>query len=142
MARVDAVRDILLQLGVEGEIFNVMYDSSRNLLTVPVTRPGREATVKIWPAEQRAEVSWARPSILQAATWLHKMPGPHLVAIRGNWPLTRVWRWLTDASVYMLLFLSASGVYLWTVLRAERKAGLALLGLGMLSFAGLIYAMV
>ncbi len=38
--------------------------------------------------------------------------------------LTRLWSWLADATVYLILFLSATGIYLWSVIRAERKAGL------------------
>jgi hypothetical protein len=52
-----------------------------------------------------------------------------------------VWRWLADSSAYLLFFISVSGIYLWWVILAERKAGLLLLGAGALSFMGIIYAM-
>ena len=77
-----------------------------------------------------------------ATVLLHKMPGPHNVAIRGNTTFMQVWRWLADATVYLLMFLSVSGVYLWAVLRSERRVGLALLAAGALSFAGLVYAVI
>jgi hypothetical protein len=67
---------------------------------------------------------------------------PHNAAVRGNWVYTRLWSWLTDATVYMLLLISVTGVYLWAVLKAERRIGLVLLGAGALSFAGAIYAIV
>jgi hypothetical protein len=70
------------------------------------------------------------------------MPGPHNANIRGNWPFTRLWGWLADTTVYLLLFLSATGVYLWTALRAERRAGLVVLGAGALSFAVIVAALV
>jgi hypothetical protein len=41
----------------------------------------------------------------------------------------------------VLLFLSLSGIYLWTVLRAERTVGLVLIGLGAMSFFGIVYAL-
>lgn len=65
---------------------------------------------------------------------LHKSPGPHLADMRMNWVYMRIWRWLADATVYLLLFVSASGIYLWHVIRAERRAGLVLLAAGAISF--------
>ena len=72
---------------------------------------------------------------------LHKMPGQHLANLRGNWVYMRLWRWLADATVYLVLFLSISGIYLWAVLRAERRIGLMLLAAGACSFFGLLYAL-
>jgi hypothetical protein len=54
----------------------------------------------------------------------------------------RIWRWLADGTVYLVLFLSISGVYLWAVLRAERRIGLALIAAGAVSFFGSVYALV
>ena len=73
---------------------------------------------------------------------MHRSPGPHNAAIRANWFWTRAWRGLADATVYLVLFLSVSGIYLWAVLRSERKVGLMLLAAGALSFGGIIYAVV
>jgi hypothetical protein len=69
-----------------------------------------------------------------AVVYLHKMPGPHNVAVRGNWVLTRIWAWLADATVALLLFVTASGIYLWLMLRGELQTGLVLLAGGALSF--------
>ncbi len=41
---------------------------------------------------------------------------------------------LVDTTVYLLLFITISGVYMWAVIKAERKIGLVLLGAGSLSF--------
>jgi hypothetical protein len=54
----------------------------------------------------------------------------------------RVWRWLADATVYLVIFITASGIYLWTVLRSERRTGIALLVAGAVSFFGVVYALV
>ncbi len=40
------------------------------------------------------------------------------------------------------LFLTATGIYLWTILKAERRVGLIFLGSGMLSFVLIVVAMV
>jgi hypothetical protein len=49
---------------------------------------------------------------------------------------------MADATVYLVLFISFSGIYLWYVLRAERAVGLLLLGAGALSFFGMAYALI
>ncbi len=77
----------------------------------------------------------------ESISYLHKMPGPHNVAIRGNWIGTQAWRVLADATIYLLLFISLSGVYLWWAIKAERRIGLALLSVGGVTFFGLIFAM-
>ena len=81
-----------------------------------------------------------RQSIGDALVYLHKMPGPHNVEVRGNSGLIRAWRILTDATAYVLLFITLSGIYLWTALRAERRIGVALLFAGAATFGGLVYA--
>jgi hypothetical protein len=48
---------------------------------------------------------------------------------------------MADATVYLILFISVSGVYLWYVLRAERSVGFILLFAGALSFFGMAYAL-
>ena len=58
-----------------------------------------------------------------------------------NWVYMKAWRWLSDATAYLILFLSVSGIYLWYVLKAERRVGFLLLGAGALSFFGLAYAL-
>ena len=88
------------------------------------------------------ELEQRETGIWDAMVYLHKMPGPHNVSVRGNWIMTRIWGWLADWTVYLLLFVTASGVYLWTVLKAERKAGLIFLGTGVLSFFGIISAII
>ena len=62
--------------------------------------------------------------------------------VRGNWMGTQIWRWLADTTIYLLLFISISGVYMWWAIKAERKIGAALLTAGTLTFAGLVYAIV
>jgi hypothetical protein len=92
--------------------------------------------------EARSAVITERVTGVWGATvFLHKMPGPHNVMMRGNWIYTRIWKWFADATVYLMLFISLSGIYLWAVLRAERRIGLALLAGGAFSFFGLVYAL-
>ena len=88
-----------------------------------------------------ATVSKRNTGIWDAMVFLHKMPGPHNANIRVNSFYMRLWKWFADAAAYLLLFIITSGIYLWAVLRAERRIGLALLAAGAFSFFGVVYAL-
>jgi hypothetical protein len=139
---VNRAREILAQLPVTGEIGFLRYNRAERHLLFPVSRPGLEATVDVDLDAQSASVSARRTGIWEAMAFLHKMPGPHNVAIRGNWPVLRVWTWFADATIYLTLFISLSGIYLWYALKAERAIGLTLLAAGAVTLCGLIYAVV
>jgi hypothetical protein len=140
-ARVDAVRGVLDRLGVAGEVGFIRHVPREHRLIVPVSVPGRETTVDLDYQSHTAKVAEEDTGLAGAFVYLHKSPGPHLAAIRGNWIMARAWRWLADATVYLVLFISVSGIYLWTALRAERTAGLVLIAAGALSFFGIVYAL-
>jgi hypothetical protein len=135
-------RMLLPQVEVDGEVGFTNYNRRNGHFVFPLTTPGWEARVDVDVAARSATVSRRETSTWEAFAYLHKMPGPHNVDIRGNWVWTRVWRWFADGTVYLLLFVSLSGIYLWTVLKGERRIGLTLLTAGAASFAGLIYAVI
>jgi hypothetical protein len=130
------------QIGVAGEIDYVNRDAEEQRLSFPIHGPGRRASVSVDLRTGLAQVEERETGVWDGLVWLHKMPGPHNAAIRGNWAITQAWRWFADATAYLLLFLSASGVYLWSVIRAERRAGLLFLGGGALTFLLLLFAIV
>src|ERR1041385_5620457 len=111
-------------------------------LVIPVTIPGRETTVSISIANREATIVTREAGLAAALVTLHKSPGQHGPDIRMNWFYMKVWRWVADATVYLILFISVSGVYLWYMLRAERKVGFILLFAGALSFFGMAYALI
>jgi hypothetical protein len=139
-ARVDALRSVLDQLGIRGEIDFVRHVPNEQRLIVPVRLPDRDTVVMLDYEQRTATVLSTRHSVGEALVYLHKMPGPHNADLRGNSGLVRAWGILADATAYLLLFLTLSGVYLWAVLKAERKIGLVLIVAGALSFFGLAYA--
>jgi hypothetical protein len=130
------------QIGVRGEIGFVSRKPGSPRLSFPIQTPGRTTRVQVDLSAGRATLEQRESGAWDAMIYLHKMPGPHNANIRGNWLFTRLWGWLADTTVYALLFLSASGVYLWTALRADRRTGLLLLGAGVLTFALLVLAVV
>jgi hypothetical protein len=139
--RVEALRRLLDQFGIHGEIGFVQYSPKEHRMRIPVAVPGRETEVDLDLAARSASVTQTDTGTLDGLVLLHKSPGPHLAEIRMNWVPLRVWRWFADGTVYLLFFLTLSGIYLWLVLRAERRAGIALLAAGTLSFIGIVYAL-
>lgn len=140
--RLQLVSDVLSQIGVVGEIQFVRSIPDEGRIVVPVMKPGVETTVDLNLVEGKAEITERHTGLWGALSYLHRSPGPHNASIRGNWFWTRVWRWLADGTVYLTLFLSLGGIYLWIALQAERRVGLALITVGALSFGGIVYAVV
>ena len=138
---VDLARKIVDQVGVTGEIGFVRYLGKERRLVIPVSRPGVETVVDVDVSKRTAVVSRRITSVMESIAYLHKSPGPHNAVLRGNWFWTRVWRWLTDGTVYLLLFSSVSGLYLWFTIRAERRVGLVLLGAGAMTFVAFLYGL-
>jgi hypothetical protein len=138
---IDALRPALEKAGVRGEIGFVRHLVKEETFIIPVTIPGRETTVSLNIAGGEATIATRETGLADALVTLHKSPGPHGPAVRMNWFFMRAWRWMADATVYLVLFISLSGIYLWYVLRAERAVGVVLIFAGALSFFGMAYAL-
>ena len=139
---IDALKPTLEKAGVRGEVGFVRHMVKEEKLIVPVTIPGRETTVSISIANREATIVTRERGLADALVTLHKSPGQHGPNIRMNWFYMRAWRWMADATVYLVLFISVSGIYLWYVLRAERSVGFILLLAGALTFFGMAYALI
>jgi hypothetical protein len=138
---IDALKPVLEKAEVRGEVGFVRHMVKEEQLIIPVTIPGRQTTVTISIASREATIVTRETGLADAMAILHRSPGEHAPAIRMNWFYMRAWRWLADTTAYLILFISVSGIYLWYVLRAERKVGFVLLFAGALSFFGLAYAL-
>jgi hypothetical protein len=138
--QVNAIHDVLDRLGIRGEAGFVRRVPKQHRLILPLLVPGRETVVDLNVETRSVSVSEHITGTADALVYLHRMPGQHNQNIRGNSPFMRLWRWFADAVVYLVMFISASGVYLWTVLRAERRVGIVLLAAGAFSFFGIVYA--
>ena len=108
----------------------------------PVSIAGRESAIDVDLDARSATVIRRRMNLWESLAYLHKMPGPHNVAIRGNWVGIELWRWLADATIYLLLFISITGVYLWWAINAERRIGLTLLTAGVVTLVAAVYVIV
>jgi hypothetical protein len=138
---IDALKPALEKAGVRGEVGFVQHLVKEQKLIIPVSIPGRETTVSISIASGEATIVTRETGLTDALLTLHKSPGQQGPGIRMNWFYMRAWRWMADATVYLVLFISVSGIYLWYVLRAERSVGYILLLAGALSFFAMAYAL-
>ena len=119
---------ILSQLGITGEIDWITKTDST--FSIPVYKPGLLQLVSLNTRTGVVLITRHDQGIFNGMTYLHVMPGPHNARLRGNSMFMKVWREVTDVFVYFILFVSASGVFLWYFLRPERTLGIYSLGLG------------
>ncbi len=138
---IEALQPALRAAGVPGEVGFIQHNVAGKTLIIPVTIPGRETTLTIQLTTGDGTVVTREKGFANALVTLHRSPGPHGPGIRMNWVYMQVWRWLADATVYLILFITLSGVYLWYVLRAERLIGYILLSAGALCFFAMTYAL-
>lgn len=141
-AAIALAREILPQVRIDGEVGSTRFVRATRHFILQVSKPGLEATVDVDVDGGAATVSRRATGVLEALAYLHKMPGPHNANIRGNWIWMRIWGWFADATIYLTLFISLSGLFLWAVLKAERRIGLTLLTAGAVSFFGILYAVI
>lgn len=137
---VDALKPILGRLNVRGEIGFVQKNVPEETLLIPISIPGRAISVRLHLGRREAIIVTRETGLADALMTLHKSPGGHGPDIRMNWFAMKAWRWFADATVYLTLFITISGLYLWVMLRAERRVGLILLFTGTVTFFGIAYA--
>ncbi len=127
---------IIRKLNINGEIdFISKKDSS---ISFPVNKPGLRTFITVNTTNDSVLITQKYEGTLRSTAYLHSMPGPHNVSIRGNSAFLKIWRILADGVIYILLFLTASGVFLWYTLKAERVIGMYALALGVLFFVGIL----
>lgn len=129
------------ELGLAGDLGFVNLNRESGRLTFPLDRPGEEIRVTANLYSGDVDVEVRNRGVWRAMIFLHEMPGSHLVAIRGNWIYIVFWGWRADATAYMIFFLTATGIWMWAVLKAERKGGLLFLGVGTLFFVSVVTLM-
>ena len=127
-------------MNVTGEVGFVRYRPKENQLRIPVLKPGQRVIIDVDLETRTATIDRRYMDIWQRLLALHRTPGPHNSKFPPNWIVTNIWSILADVSVYLILFVTASGVYLWSLIKAERKIGLVLLGSGALSFILIVFA--
>ena len=121
-------KSVLQQLGITGEIDWISRTDST--FSFPVKRPGQNKRISINTKTGVVLITGHDEGILKGTAYLHMMPGQHNARMRGNSFFMKAWRVATDVFVYFVLFVSATGVFMWYFLRPERNLGIYSLGFG------------
>ncbi len=131
------VESVLAQLDLTGEV--VGRGQVRNgKTTIRVAKPGNAKIINVDVESQEAVISDRVFGLMDTLRYLHLNPGPHK---SPSWIFSRMWGWVADSTVYITLFLTVTGIYLWSVLRSEQKAGLIALGSGAFAFVTILYSL-
>ena len=125
-------RNILSQLHIDGEVDWI--SKSDSIILFPVNKPGASLRVTVNIHTGESAIVKKSEGLLNGMGYLHSMPGPHNAMLRGNSFFMKTWRATADGLVYLVLFVSSSGIFLWYFLRPERKFGLYSFGVGAVLF--------
>jgi hypothetical protein len=138
VADTELAESVLAQLHLSGETFARRLPN-QNRLQMAVARPADNHLVRVDLDSGAVEIERRVRDLKGVLIYLHLNPGPHKVE-GVNWIFSKLWGWSVDAVVCLVLFLTLSGIYLWYMIRAERKVGLAIFAGGAVLFTVLTAA--
>ena len=130
-------RNVMSLLNISGEVSWVSERDER--MFIDVNKPGLKTTIKVDLKTDSVYINKTKEGSFRAMNYLHMMPGQHNAHLRGNSFFMKVWRVLSDAVVYLILFLTSSGIFLWVFHKKERKNGLIALVGGALLFVIILF---
>jgi hypothetical protein len=127
-------RQILRQLGIEGEILWTTTRADANQFDFQVRRPGHFFFIKADLAKKRVAVRQSDVNLWGVMKVLHTFTGVQMDDPRNNrdWALTTMWAFSMDAVATGLIFMVLSSLYMWFELPRKRLPGAVVLGLGSL----------
>ncbi len=134
----DQARDIMRQLGIEGDILWTTTRTDPGLLDFQVRRPGHFFFIKAnWTrgTQGSATVRHAEVNLWGIMKFLHVFSGNVADDTRNHrdWTLTCLWAYSMDAVAAGLIFMVLSSVYMWLQLPQKRRTGGIVLALGCVS---------
>jgi hypothetical protein len=135
--RLAQARDLMQQLGIDGEIQWPNVPPSDGILTFQVSRPGRIVEVQADLRSARATLHSNELNAWGVIHMLHTFTGERTTdsANRRDWWLTTVWAWSMDAVAAGLVLMVFGSYVMWYRLKAKRRGGLVALALGVLTCA-------
>ena len=127
-------REIMRQLGIEGEILWTTTRKDPNQFELQARRPGHFFFLKADLARQRVTVRHSAVNSWGVMKALHVFSGVSLDDPRQSrdWALTTVWAYSMDAVAAGIIFMVLSSLYMWWELPQKRILGAVALGLGAL----------
>ena len=142
-ADIAVAADLMAQLGIVGEVEETKRTAHGERFDFQVVRPG-----KVFRVEARLDSAHARVTEIRLNPWgvldaLHKFTGVRMddPARMRDWVLTRIWSLAMDALSLGLMILVLSGLYLWYRRGEHRRAGLAMLAIGVGCCAFFVYGL-
>ena len=133
---------LMAQLGVVGEIQETTTRGD-TLFEFQVVKPGQVVRVRARLDSARASVTAIRVNTWGVLDALHKFTGVKMgdPSRTRDWMLTRLWSLAMDALALGLVFIVASGLYLWYRLPLKRRPGLVALAAGVACCWFLLYGL-
>lgn len=130
-------RDIMRQLGIEGEILWTTTRTDPSQLEFQVRRPGHFFFINANWAQGHAAVRRSDVNLWGVMKALHAFTGNVADDPRNtrDWALTSLWAYSMDAVAVGLIYMVLSSWYMWLRLPQRRLPGALALGLGSLSCA-------
>jgi hypothetical protein len=128
-------REIMRQLGIEGEILWTTTRTDADLFDFQVRRPGHFFFIKADLAQKRVAVRQSDVNLWGVIKVLHTFTGVQMDDARNtrDWVLTSLWAYSMDGVAAGLIFMVVSSLYMWLELPQKRISGTVVLGLGSLS---------
>jgi len=125
-------REIMRQLGIEGEILWTTTRTNTDQFDFQVRRPGHYFFLKANLAQNRVALRHSEVNLWGVMKVLHVFSGVSLDDPRQtrDWSLTTVWAYSMDAVAAGLIFMVLSSLYIWWELPQKRLYGVVALGLG------------
>jgi hypothetical protein len=128
-------KDIMRQLGIEGEIEWTTTRSSPDSLEFQTNRPGHSARVAADLRNNRVALHKDDLNAWGIMRVLHTFTGVRMgnTINQRDWTLTTVWVIAMDGVAVGLVFMVFSSFYMWWGLKGKRNVGWVALGLGTLT---------
>jgi hypothetical protein len=128
-------REIVRQLGIEGEILLTTTRTDAGPFDFQVRRPGHFFFIKADLAQKRVSVRQAEVNLWGVIKVLHTFTGIQVddASKRRDWVLTSIWAYSMDAVAAGVIFMVLSSLYMWFELPQKRVLGAVVLGVGLLS---------
>ena len=128
-------RDVMRQLGIEGDILWTTTRTDADRLDFQVRRPGHFFVIKADWGQKRATVQQSEVNLWGVIKTLHTFTGNVLDDPKNSrdWALTYMWAYSMDVVAAGLIYMVFSSIYMWFRLPKKRLMGAIVLGLGLLS---------
>jgi hypothetical protein len=136
----ELARDVMRQLGLQGEIQWPAARDASGPLAFQVSRPGLVIDLKVDVASGRATVQHTKLNSWGVLHVLHAFTGVRMGDTRNSrdWLLTSVWALSMDGVAVGLILMVASSYVMWYRLKAKRRNGWIALAMGLATCAGFL----